>query len=126
MDTTITINKEDLDTIKPKIEKARIIALHFMNQHPLTPTSNLTTSQKKELISKIKHIILCYTDEERNNQFNEIVNEKILNLNCDYTKYPIYVNRKDKKQLEDYEKAEDEINKLTEKLEELKKLELKI
>lgn len=122
MDTTITINKEDLETIKPKIEMARVIALHYMNQHPLTPSSNLTTSQKKELISKVKHIILCYTDKERNDQFNEIVNEKILSLNSDYTKYPVYVNKKDKQQLEDYEKAEDEINKLKEKLENLENL----
>lgn len=117
MDTTITINKEDLETIKPKIQKARIIALDYLNIHPLTPTNNLKIFQKKELISKVKHIIMCNTDEEINKMFNEIVNDKLLDPNSDYTKYPIYVNREDKQQLEDYEEAEQEINKLKEKLE---------
>lgn len=112
MDTTITINKEDLEIMKEKTQQARIIALHNMRHHPLINTNSFTKLEKKELISKVKHILLYNTDEERIKQFNEIVNDELLDPKSDYTKYPVYLNRSNQQQVEDYEKTEKELEEL--------------
>ena len=85
-------SSEDLLALtKEKIMKCKLIGLDKMNLSVMTNPRYVTKRQKEELISIVEKLMEC-DDESITKQFNDIVNEKLLNGGADISKYPIYTN----------------------------------
>lgn len=70
---TILINELKLESILPKIVKAKMITLNNMGYHPLTQTDNFSSIEKNKLINRINFILLAISDEDINKDFNKII-----------------------------------------------------
>lgn len=89
--TKIECNDEaELNALREKAMKSKLIALNKMGKHPLSNPSYFSKKDKEELAIKINEIFYNSLDEEITNQFNEIVNENLLASCKDYNTYPIY------------------------------------
>lgn len=69
---TILVNQSKSEIILPKIAKAKAIALHNMNYHPLISTDNFLPIEKNKLINRVNFILLSISDEDINKDFNKI------------------------------------------------------
>lgn len=81
--------EEQLNCLKTKAMKCKIIALDKMDKNPLSNPSYFSKKDKTRL-TELMTEWFSNTDEEVDKWFNDIVNERILANGLDYQHYPIY------------------------------------
>lgn len=92
--------EEQLNCLKTKAMKCKIIALDKMDKHPLSNPSYFNKKDKAKL-TELMTEWFSNTDEEVDKWFNDIVNERILANGLDYHQYPIYDLSKPKMPIQD-------------------------
>ncbi len=118
MDYKIEINEKELPFIREKLMKCKIIALDSMDKHPLMNPKYFPKSEKNLLLKKIRELFDTKTQEEIDEQFNLICNEKLFDPGIDYSSYPVYVDNRFSNQQEKLDLEEEDFNKLKANLEE--------
>jgi len=83
-------NIEELNAMKEKIMKAKVVILDRMGKHPLENPSYFKQQVKNKLIKSIEEYLETTADEEITQEFNDICNEKLFDGDCDVSNYPIY------------------------------------
>lgn len=81
---------EELNQMKEKIMKVKVIILDKMGKHPLENPTYFKHSVKSKLIKEIEEYLESKTDEEITQEFNDICNEKLFDGECDVSNYPVY------------------------------------
>jgi hypothetical protein len=82
--------EEELNKLKEKAMKVKIIVLEDMNKPPLTNVSNFNKRDKSKVLEKMEFLFTSYTDEQIDKEFNSIVCDKLLDSGIDISQYPIY------------------------------------
>jgi hypothetical protein len=118
MDYKIEINEKDLPFIREKLMKCKIIALNSMDKHPLMNPKYFPKSQKDLLLKKIRELFDTKTQEQIDQEFNLICNEKLFDPGTDYSNFPVYLDNRFPKQQEKLDLEEEDFNKLKENLDE--------
>jgi hypothetical protein len=96
---------EQLKQLKEKATKVKMICLDKMGKPPLYNPRAMKDKEKNKL--KEMMVEIFQWDEARiTTEFNEIVNDKVLDNDCDITQYPIYNSG------EPIDDSDDVINKL--------------
>ena len=80
----------ELNALKEKAMKSKLISLDKMGKHPLSNPSYFSKKDKEELAIKMNDIFVNWDDETITNEFNKIVNDNLLASKKDYNTYPIY------------------------------------
>lgn len=81
-----TINNEKR---KEYITKVKVLALYKCKYYPLSNPSNFTYEEKQRIINKMSKIIKHYTEDELTSDFNEVINNMLLDPKTNYGKLPI-------------------------------------
>ena len=81
----ITLNKR-----RGIITQCKTIALNMRNLNPLTNTNTMTKEEYVSLCVEINSIRTTWTEEDRENKFNEICNRTIFKEKAQYWNYPVY------------------------------------
>ena len=77
---------------KNKATKCKVISLENLGHHPLSNQSNFIKRDKDKVFELMK-IWFEKTEKEINDEFNSIVNDKILNEKSNYENYKIFNNQ---------------------------------
>ena len=85
----LTDEQKELLRKKQKAQRCKVIVLSKMDLDPLTNVSALSYNTKIKIIESVTELFRC-EDDDIIKQFNDIVNNNILKVEKDYTKYPIY------------------------------------
>jgi hypothetical protein len=80
---------EQLKKLKDKATKVKLICLDKMGKHPLYNPTNLKDKDRKKLVALMADIFKR-PDEVVDAEFNEIVNDKLLDNEFDVSQYPIF------------------------------------
>jgi len=83
-------NEEELTLMKERVMKIKMICLDKMGKGPLQNPKYFRKSELATLLKMIKEMLDTNTDEQTQLLFNEIVLDKVLNEQSDYSTYPIY------------------------------------
>jgi hypothetical protein len=93
-------NEEQLNTLKERAMKCKLIALDKMDKHPLCNPSYFNKRDKARVIELMTEWF-SKEDEEINKWFNDIVNDRILANGLEYQNYPVYdLSKKDLEEIE--------------------------
>jgi hypothetical protein len=114
MEYKIEINSDELPFIREKLMKCKVIVLDSMDKHPLMNPKYFSKSEKENLLKKIRELFDTKSIKEITDQFNIIVNDKLLFDGIDYSNYPVYVDSRFPEQQEKIDKEEPELNQLKE------------
>jgi hypothetical protein len=87
--------QEQLNSLKEKALKVKVIALSQMEKSPITNTSFLTKKDKRILMEKMTELF-TKPDEEINEKFKTVVNEEVLDNGRDVSNYPVYYTQREK------------------------------
>lgn len=82
--------EDELERLKEKAMKVKMIVLEDMNKHPLSNCSTFSKREKAKVLEKMEFLFASYTDDEIDKEFNAIVCDKLLENGADLTQYPIY------------------------------------
>ena len=108
MNKMVCATQEEYDYLKNKIMMIKIVVLNNLGLHPLTNPSAFRGRKRENFMKEIeKHMSLDIDDIT--NQFNDVVNDILLNGGTDVSQYPIYNTGKE----QDKDK-EQEISNITE------------
>ena len=77
------MDEEKLAILKEKALKCKVIALDILQHNPLSNPSNMNPREKKKVI-KMMETWFEKEDSEINEEFNDIVNNKILHYVFDF------------------------------------------
>lgn len=80
---------EQLKALKDKATKVKLICLDKMGKHPLYNPTRLKDKDRKKLVALMADIFKR-PDEVIDAEFNEIVNDKLLDNEFDVSQYPVY------------------------------------
>lgn len=83
----------ELLDMKEKAMKCKIIALESLGHNPLTNPTNMNKRDKKKVLDIMTKWFHTKTDEEIQDEFNDIVLNKILNEKDDFTNYSVEAGR---------------------------------
>ena len=97
--------QEELNRLKDKAVKVKVIALSQMEKSPLTNTSFISKKDKKTLMEKMTELFVK-PDAEIDEEFNKIVNEEVLASGKDISEYPVYYTERHKYIIEADEEEE--------------------
>lgn len=89
--------EDQLNQLKEKAMKVKVIALDSMDKHPLMNPSTFSKREKATLMMKMGEMFNDWDDERINKEFADVVNERILANGLDYQHYPIYSLGKESK-----------------------------
>ena len=81
---------EELQQLKDKCTKLKVIVLNEMDKHPLSNSRYFNAQEKKTFEKKLKHKWSTMTDDEITADFNEIVNSRLLASGTDISVLPCY------------------------------------
>ena len=81
------MDEEKLAILKEKALKCKVIALDILQHNPLSNPSNMNPREKKKVI-KMMETWSEKEDSEINEEFNDIVNNKILHYTSDISTLP--------------------------------------
>jgi len=90
MEPVICETEEQLERLKTKAMKAKLISLDRMKKHPLENPTSFSKREKAILLGYMSEIFGEWSDEAIDKAFNDIVNEALLDSNKDVNNYPIY------------------------------------
>jgi len=82
--------KEELQALKEKAMKVKVICLDEMDKHPLCNPSYFTKRDKDKLLERMGKMMHTYSNEEIEKSFSTIVNDRLLTCGADVSNYPIY------------------------------------
>ena len=82
-------NIEDLEALKLKCLKCKIILLEKQGKHPLSSLATFTGRHKRRFLQELDDMIKTMTDDEIDREFNEIVCDSILSSNSDVSLYSV-------------------------------------
>lgn len=87
--------QEELELLdmKEKAMKCKIIALESLGHNPLTNPSNMNKRDKKKVLDVMTKWFHTESEEHIQSEFNDIVCNKILAENADYTKLKVEAGR---------------------------------
>jgi hypothetical protein len=80
---------EQLKKLKDKAAKVKLICLDRMGKHPLYNPRSLKERDRKKLVALMADIFKR-PDEVVDAEFNEIVNDKLLDNEFDVSQYPVF------------------------------------
>lgn len=80
---------EQLKALKDKATKVKLICLDRMGKHPLYNPRSMKEKERKKLIALMADIFKR-PDEVIDAEFNEIVNDKLLDDEFDVSQYPVF------------------------------------
>lgn len=80
---------EQLKAFKDKATKVKLISLDRLGKHPLYNPRNLKDKDKKKLVALMAELFKR-PDEVVDAEFNEVVNDKLLDNEFDVSKYPVF------------------------------------
>lgn len=80
--------EKDLQILKERAMKCKIIGLEELGHHPLSNPSTFSKRDKKRVLDKMT-LWFNKTDEEIDEEFNDVVLDKVFSNNNDYTRYSI-------------------------------------
>ena len=98
---------EQLKKLKDRATKVKLISLDRMGKHPLFNPSRLKDRERKKLIELMADIFKR-PDDIIDAEFNEVVNDKLLDNEFDVSQYPVF----DKDRIADTLDPDDIIYKL--------------
>ena len=81
------MDEEKLAILKEKALKCKVIALDILQHNPLSNPSNMNPREKKKVI-KMMETWFEKKDSEIDEEFNDIVNNKILHYTSDISTLP--------------------------------------
>ncbi len=84
--------EKDLRILKDRAMKCKVVALEELGKHPLSNPSTFSKRDKKKVLDKMT-LWFNKTDEEIDEEFNDIVLDKVFSDKDDYTKYDIQNGR---------------------------------
>ena len=90
MEPVICETEEQLERLKTKAMKAKLISLDRMKKHPLENPTGFSKREKATLLGHMSEIFGEWSDEAIDKAFNDIVNEALLENGKDVSVYPIY------------------------------------
>lgn len=82
-------NEEELNALKTKCIKCKVILLEKMHKHPLSNLSLFSKRQKEVFFRELKEMFDTWSDDRINEEFNAIVCDDLLAQNADVSKYPV-------------------------------------
>lgn len=106
---TIEVNADEVEAMREKLMKCKIIALDAMDKHPLINPKNLSTKDKEILKKRVRELFDKDLDE-LTKDFNEVCQLRLFDSGCDYTNYCTYVDKRFSNQQKIYERAEQEVD----------------
>jgi hypothetical protein len=108
--------QEELNRLKDKAIKVKVIAFSQMEKPPLTNGSFLSKKEKRILMEKMTELF-AKPDAEIDEEFNKIVNEEVLDGGKDISEYPVYYAERQKYIIDrlEAEEAEEKAKKEAEK-----------
>ncbi len=80
--------EKDLRILKDRAMKCKVVALEELGHHPLSNPSTFSKRDKKKVLDKMT-LWFNKTDEEIDEEFNDIVLDKVFSNKDDYTKYAV-------------------------------------
>ena len=80
--------EKDLRILKERAMKCKVIALEDLGHHPLSNPSTFSKRDKKKVLDKMT-LWFNKEDGEIDEEFNDIVLDKVFSSNDDYTRYNI-------------------------------------
>jgi hypothetical protein len=81
---------EELNKMKERVMKIKLIILDKMGKHPLENPSYFKQTVKNKILKGIEEYLDAKTDEEITQEFNEVCLEKLFDGECDVSNYPVY------------------------------------
>ena len=110
--------QEELNRLKDKAVKVKVIALSNMEKAPLTNASYLSKKEKQKLMERMTELFVK-PDAEIDEEFNKIVNEEVLANGKDVSEYPVYYTERQKYIIDrlEAEEAEEKAKKEAEEAE---------
>jgi hypothetical protein len=82
-------SEEELQALKTKAMKCKIILLDQWEKHPLTNPSTFNKRQKDRFLKELTTMMMYMTEEEMDKEFNSIVTDNILAPGEDTSKIPV-------------------------------------
>lgn len=79
-------NQETYDYLKAKATKCKVVLLDNWKEHPLTNPSSFQKRKKDKFTKELYEMFTTWKDERINEEFNDIVNNQILESGQDISK----------------------------------------
>ncbi len=83
-------NEEELNKLKEKAMKLKLIVLDNWDKHPLQNPSLFNKRQKDKFTAELKSLWNTMTNEQIDKEFNDICCSRLFEVGCDISTYPIY------------------------------------
>jgi len=88
--TIIVETKEELQRLRNKLDKVKVVILNEFGKHPLTNILDLPYRERNIIKEEIENVFNTITDDQLNEKFNKICIEKLFTNNAKIEDYPIY------------------------------------
>ena len=82
-------SEEELQALKAKAMKCKVILLDQWEKHPLTNPSTFNKRQKDRFLRELTTMMMYMTEEEMDKEFNSIITDDILASGKDISNYPV-------------------------------------
>lgn len=79
--------EEQLNALKEKCLKCKVILMEKKNKHPLSNLSLFSKRQKEVFLKELNEMMLSMSDEDITKEFNSIVCDDLFTSGKDYTTY---------------------------------------
>ena len=83
-------DETELERLKHKAMKLKVIVLDTWDKHPLQNPSLFNKRQKERFTNEIKVLWNTMSDEQIEKEFNDICCERLFNAGADVSTYPVY------------------------------------
>jgi len=83
-------DEEELDKLKTRAMKLKVIVLDAWDKHPLQNPSLFNNRQKQRFTDEIKVLWNTMSDEQINKEFNDICCSRLFTEGADVSTYPCY------------------------------------
>jgi hypothetical protein len=82
-------SEEELQALKTKAMKCKVILLDQWEKHPLTNPSTFNKRQKDRFLKELTTMMMYMTEDEIDKEFNSVVSDRILACGEDISKFPV-------------------------------------
>jgi len=82
-------NEQELQALKAKALKCKVILLDQWEKHPLTNPSTFNKRQKDRFLRELTTMMMYMTEEEMDKEFNSIVSDNVFASGNDISNYPV-------------------------------------
>jgi len=113
MDYKFEINSDEINIVRNKVMKCKIIVLDKMGKNPLMNPRYFNKTDKETLVKEVKELYDSDSIESINDKFNSICLDKIFN---NYENSDIYVDKRFPEQQQKIDDEEEAFLKLKEEI----------